>query len=72
MPDPDKGTWNRIAQRFGLVYRPAGEPLEGGPRQSRYDRGVSVSPRLDQDIDELPARLAALEARLNDSGPDGQ
>jgi hypothetical protein len=53
-----------MATRVGVVYRDGGEPLPGGPGASRYERGLGVSPRLDQDLDALTAKIAALEARL--------
>ena len=64
---PARTSWGRrLAQRLGVVYREGGEPRPGGPARSRYDRGLQVSPRLDQDVDELRARLEAIEARLRD------
>ena len=53
-----------LAKRAGLVYRDGGQPLPGGPGASRYARGLGVSPRLDQDVDALLAKVANLEARL--------
>jgi hypothetical protein len=55
---------NGLAKRVGLVYREGGEPLPGGPGSSRYERGLGVSPRLDQDLDALLAKVASLEARI--------
>lgn len=59
-----EGLFTGLAKRAGLVYREGGQPLPGGPDSSRYARGFGVSPRLDQDVDELVARVADLEARL--------
>ena len=60
-PHGDAGFLRRIAHVLGLVHPPAGAPLEGRPRRSRY--GPAVWPRLDQDLDDLRARLEALERR---------
>ena len=49
----------RLGQTLGLVYPEAGAPLGGGPKRSRY--GLYVSPRLDQDLDDLRRRLEAIE-----------
>src|SRR4051794_39549088 len=46
---------------FGLARPEDGVPRRGAARRSRY--GVYVSPRLDEDVDELKKRLAALERR---------
>ena len=53
-----------LAKPVGLVYRDGGEPPPGGPGSSRYERGLGVSPRLDQDLDAPTAKVAELEARL--------
>lgn len=54
----------RLLHHLGLAYQPENAPGPGAPRHSRYDRmRSSVSPRLDQDIDELRSRLDALEQR---------
>lgn len=56
--------FNGLAKRAGLVYRDGGQPLPGAPDSCRYARGLGVSPRLDQDVDALLAKVADLEARL--------
>jgi hypothetical protein len=64
MTSEGQSKWRDALAALGLVYRRGGEPGPDAPRASRYDRGAFVSPRLDQDIDELRARLAALEQRF--------
>ena len=49
----------RLGQGLGLIYSETGAPLAGGPKRSRY--GLYVSPRLDQDLDDLRRRLEAIE-----------
>jgi hypothetical protein len=57
----DRGFIRRVLDRLGLTYQPGGQPVDRR-RKSRYDRGWSaVSSRLDEDIDELRARLERLE-----------
>jgi hypothetical protein len=57
----DRGLFRRALDRLGFTYQPGGEPSTGKKR-SRYDRGWSaVSARLDEDIDELRARIERLE-----------
>jgi len=51
--------WTRLLRGLGLVHAADGQPLPGAPRRSRY--GLYVSARLDQDLDDLRARLDALE-----------
>lgn len=65
--------WRRLTVALGLVYSEQGQPMSGSPkRASRYRRGaVSPSPRLDEDIDDIRARLAALEDRLRDQPTAG-
>jgi hypothetical protein len=58
------GALESIGRTLGLIYREDGEPLPGGPSTSRYARGAGLSPRLDQDLDALLARVAELEARV--------
>ena len=55
----DPNFLQRLGRRLGLLHDSDGAPTPGGPKRSRY--GVYVSPRVDQDIDELRRRLAALE-----------
>lgn len=57
-----------LGQRLGLLYQDGGQPGASAPRRSRYVRGTSVSPRLDEDIDELLARVVALEDQLRRRG----
>ena len=58
--NPDR--WHRrLLTALGLAYPKGGEPLSDAPKRSRY--GLHVSPRLDQDVDELRQRLAELERR---------
>ena len=52
----------RIIDRLGLTNPPEGTPLRPGPRRSRY--GFYVSRRLDEDLEELHARVVELERRL--------
>jgi len=53
--------WRRAGQYIGLLYANDGQPEQPGHRRSRY--GLRVSPRLDEDIDDLRARLDDLERR---------
>jgi hypothetical protein len=55
----DAGPIRRAPQRLGVVYQPDGEPRRGYRKRSRY--GIYVTRRLDEDIDELRARLDRLE-----------
>ncbi len=53
----------KAGQYLGLVYAD-GESVRGA-RESRYSRGrPATSPRLDDDIDDLRAELAALTRRV--------
>ena len=57
----------RAAVAIGFARAPGEEPLPrlpGGPSRSRYDYGLYVNPRLDQDVDELVRRIEDLEAQL--------
>jgi len=56
----------RLGQYLGLIYADEGQPRQPISRRSRYDRGPFVSPRQDEDVDELRGRLDALEQRLGD------
>jgi hypothetical protein len=58
-------TARRLGQKLGLIYAEHGQPSEAAPRKSRYDRGLFVSPRLDEDVDALLQRVAELERRLD-------
>lgn len=60
----DVSPWRRLGQYLGLIYADEGQPRSDVKRRSRYDRRPFVSPRLDEDIDELRSRLAELERRL--------
>ncbi|MFE2347952.1 hypothetical protein [Kitasatospora cineracea] len=51
--------FRRLAAHLGLVHRAGGEPLPGAPRKSRF--GFFTSPHLDQELEELRTRVAALE-----------
>lgn len=51
-----------IAAFLGLVHPPGGEPLPGGPKRSRFG---AVSPRLDQELEDLRRRVTELERRLD-------
>jgi len=53
-----------LGQYLALVYADDGRPQRGQARRSRYDRDPFVSPRLNEDVDDLRARLEALERRL--------
>jgi len=59
----------RIGRYLGLSYAEGGGPLPGASLHSRYHRAwrlfSPLSPRLDQDLDELRAQVEALERRLN-------
>lgn len=61
---PARSLLLRLGRRLGLIYQRNGQPSPQAPKRSRYDRGLQASPRLDEDIDELRARLEALEHRL--------
>jgi hypothetical protein len=58
----------RIRRYLGLAYAEGGRPLPGASLHSRYHRAWDLfnpmSPRLDQDLDELRAQIEALERRL--------
>lgn len=54
----------RLGQFLGLIYADEGEPRSGSSRRSRYERGPFVSPRLDQDVDDILARLSEVERKL--------
>jgi len=56
----------RLGQFLGLIYADDGQPRQPTSRRSRYG-GPVVSPRLDEDVDELRARIDALEQRLRDA-----
>ena len=63
MAVPERNTaTRRILIYFGLANPPGGQPRAGKRGRSRYS--VYVSRRLDEDVDELRARIAALEAEL--------
>jgi hypothetical protein len=72
MADDRQTVFQAIGRRLGLFYQVGGQPQAGpgkGPQaKSRYDRGLLNSRRLDEDIDDLRARIAALEQRLNADG----
>jgi hypothetical protein len=55
----------KISRYLGLSYAKGGRPLRGASLRSRYTRGwpLPLSPRLDQDLDELRAQVEALERR---------
>ena len=57
----------KISRYLGLSYAEGGRPHPGASLRSRYTRGwpLPLSPRLDQDLDELRAQVEALERRLN-------
>jgi len=57
----------KISRYLGLSYAEGGRPFPGASLRSRYTRGwpLPLSPRLDQDLDELRAQVEALEQRLN-------
>ena len=59
---PDRRALNRVLVFFGLAHPEGGKPRTG-LRRSRYGR---VSPRLDEDVDDLKRRLEALERRQED------
>lgn len=48
----------QLAAYVGFTHAPGGEPLPGGPKSSRFG---NVSPRLDQEIEDLRNRIAVLE-----------
>lgn len=55
-----ESAWRRALAYFGLAgSRHSQSPMSF--RRSRYGR--TVSPRLDEDVEELRRRLAALEGR---------
>ncbi len=56
----------RLGQYLGLIYADEGQPRQPIGRRSWYDGGPFVSPRLNEDVDELRGRLDALEQRLRD------
>lgn len=56
-------TFRRVMVFLGLAYDPAAEP-RGARGLSRYSVGTLVSRRLDEDLDELRARVEELERRL--------
>jgi len=57
--------WRRLGQYLGLLDEDEDQPRRGNRKSSRYNRGQLASSRLDEDIDELRARLEALERRLD-------
>jgi hypothetical protein len=57
--------FRRLSTLLGLTYAPGAEPSANAPSKSRYRRGFEVSPRLDEDLDDLRRRVAALEQRLD-------
>ncbi|WP_158715313.1 hypothetical protein [Kitasatospora phosalacinea] len=60
--------FRRLVAHLGLVHRPGGEPLPGAAQKSRF--GLFVSPRLDQELEELRTRMAALEELVRDQGAE--
>jgi hypothetical protein len=72
MADDRQTVFQTIGRRLSLLYQVDGQPKAGPGKghqaKSRYDRGLLTSRRLDEDIDDLRARIAALEQRLNADG----
>ncbi|WP_100350350.1 hypothetical protein [Luteimicrobium subarcticum] len=64
----DPSLVRRTLARLGLAFSPDGAPRTPGRRPSRY--GPTVSRRVDEDVDALRARVAALEARLDARSSD--
>ena len=60
--EPKHSRFTALAQYLGLAHGPAGRSAQRG--FSRYGR--MPGKRLDEDIDDLRARIAALEARAGD------
>jgi hypothetical protein len=58
MSESEDSVIHRLLVYFGLAWREGGEP-RGKKKRSRYAAGASA--RLDEDIDELRSRIAALE-----------
>ena len=58
--------FRRLGQSLGLIDHDDGQPERF--KRSRYTRGHLISPRLDEDMDDLGRRLTELERRLNDQG----
>ncbi|MCG3040464.1 hypothetical protein ACLIYM_19570 [Streptomyces fenghuangensis] len=54
--------FRRMTTALGLTHAPGGEPRPGGSKVSRFGR--FVSPRLDQELKDLQARVAQLEELL--------
>lgn len=69
-PDPRPSRIKSLAAFLGLAEAPGGDPLPGGPKRSRFG---AVSPRLDQEIEDLRRRVTELERLLRerDAGPCG-
>lgn len=61
----DASALERVLRYLGLAAAPGGRPLRSGRGPSRYAVGTSVTQRLDEDVDDLRARLDALERRLD-------
>ena len=62
--------WSRVWSRLGVTYHRDGTPSTEAPARSRYERGrFGVSPRLDEDLDELRRRIDALEERRDEEQP---
>lgn len=54
---PSHSPFYRLGQRLGMIYQDDGKPTVRVSKRSRY--GLGVSPRLDQDVDELRAHRDA-------------
>jgi hypothetical protein len=60
-----RGRMRRLLESAGLAHPPGGEPRRASTNAlSRYGRWTSR--RLDEDLDDLAARVAALEAELQE------
>jgi hypothetical protein len=60
----DRGPVQRLLQRLGLIHPAQGEPRRSSSgAASRYGRFVSR--RLDEDVDDLLERMAALESQAS-------
>jgi hypothetical protein len=64
MPNTDdrRSRAQRLLEYFGLAHPPQGAPTTGARRRSRY--GVYVSSRLDEDLESMSQRIAALEDQI--------